>query len=553
MSAQSKPFDIHIISSERIFPNNRSLTPSTVALSIVDAAVANYSPTGAIWFFDHVPGGHCDYSRHLRASLQTVLDNYQQWTGELHWSNYEPDSNDHTKRFQRLCLTWGTKSDPGTEFVTASVSETLASIVPHWRYRSRSLKAWDHTNVRLDGLLPRATLALRHLKITPNAPALAVQVTTFSCQGIAIGIQMSHPLGDAMTLATFVRDWTAISKAMLATEPLPIMTRDFDPQQIDRSAAGDIDGHAPDPDLMNISRNLPYLRYDHWSKPSQTSWPDLITADDLASHNAKYPYSPGTPVPWSQWDLSCPCAAYILHFSGDEIQEIWEAAQGNSSSTSPTVSRHDALLAHLWQLINRSRLLRNPSTPVHLLPSLGLRTRLSPPLPATFLGSPILMTDITLPATAVCTSPLSTIAQTISSVQRQFTADTIPALLHDMIYADCPQRIWMGCLGTEYTMATSWVHLGVYEMDFGLGMGRPRYVEAVLIALDGLVQIMELGDDDPHDQQVTPEDNGVLIPEPKKTKNKKHWSHEGVDVSLALAKQAMERLLKDPLLRAYEK
>ena len=102
-------------------------------------------------------------------------------------------------------------------------------------------------------------------------------------------------------------------------------------------------------------------------------------------------------------------------------------------------------------------------------------------------------------------------------------------------------------------MATSWVHLGVYEMDFGLGMGRPRYVEAVLIALDGLVQIMELGDDDPHAQQVTPEDNGVLIPEPKKTKNKKHWSHEGVDVSLALAKQAMERLLKDPLLRAYEK
>ena len=79
-------------------------------------------------------------------------------------------------------------------------------------------------------------------------------------------------------------------------------------------------------------------------------------------------------------------------------------------------------------------------------------------------------------------------------------------------------------------MVTSWVHLKLYDVDFGLGMGRPRYVEAVLTNIDGLIQMMELGNQ---------QEGG-------------HWSDRGVDVFLSLEAKALKRLLEDPFLRQYD-
>jgi hypothetical protein len=74
-------------------------------------------------------------------------------------------------------------------------------------------------------------------------------------------------------------------------------------------------------------------------------------------------------------------------------------------------------------------------------------------------------------------------------------------------------------------LLTTWVHAGVYEVDFG--GGGPRYVEAVMPSCDGLVEVMEAGD-------VRREDGG-----------RGDWISEGVDVSVYLEAEAMKRFLLD--------
>ena len=82
---------------------------------------------------------------------------------------------------------------------------------------------------------------------------------------------------------------------------------------------------------------------------------------------------------------------------------------------------------------------------------------------------------------------------------------------------------------------TSWLHLAIYEADFG--WGKPKYVDSVMALCDGIIAIMEA----PYfEERVDGNETG-----------RNHWSANGVDVSITLEARAMERLLADPLLRKY--
>jgi hypothetical protein len=161
----------------------------------------------------------------------------------------------------------------------------------------------------------------------------------------------------------------------------------------------------------------------------------------------------------------------------------------------------------------------------------GLRPRVSPPLPDSFLGSPI--THAAIPYTTSSSPPsLSELAQTIRKTLAIFTPEAVASHLHDLAFEVAPQRLWRACLGREHILLTTWVHAGVYEVDFGAGV--PSYVEALMPSCDGLVEVMEAGD-------VRNVDGG-----------RKDWISEGVDVSVYLEEKAMERLLDDRKLWGEE-
>ena len=218
------------------------------------------------------------------------------------------------------------------------------------------------------------------------------------------------------------------------------------------------------------------------------------------------------------------------------------------------ISRQDVLLAFVWQLIARARNAQDADSDeypsFYIDTTLGLRPRLG--LPATFVGSPVLLTSLSATyesvaglqwnSTAKQKSFPSAEAMAMSAARLRkhtiaFDSERIAALLHEMAFEVAPQRIWNGFLGRCHTMATSWVRAGVWSVDFGFsrvlsnesdqGSGRGQGLQwagNVMPVLDGLVTVTEA--------ETTPGDG------------RQDWWKGGVDLDINMEKGSMVRALQ---------
>ncbi|PCH38456.1 transferase protein [Wolfiporia cocos MD-104 SS10] len=527
--------EVQIHSQERILPEIRPEEIINSPLSVADSSVVRFSTTAAVWFFDSSVDERrrdalsADY---LRASLRRTLNWYCQWSGQLRWTVYAP-KGDHTHRVGRLRLTYGAPTDPGVEFVVASSARSLSAFLPSPSERLAESGVWNAAQVPSAELLPPTRLPLHDLIEHIGLPAVGVQVTTFACGSTAVAVKMAHPLADAHTLAHFVHHWATVNRAMLEGLPVPVVSPMFDPQKLDYIAAGDIDAAQPDPDLVAQARALPSHRYDWWATPDESS---LAIPPGLEPAQAA---PPGDPMPWSEWDPPAPVGHYLLHFTAQEVHSMREECRRSADPSSSAVSLHDALLAHIWTLINRARGLAHDERDVHMNVSLGLRSRVSPPLPDGFLGSPLVLGRVSLPGRAACAGHPGAVAARIRDTLTLFDARALAAHLHDMAHDAALVRTWHAFLGNRNVIATSWVRLRLYGVDFGSG-SPPRYVEAVMPSCDGCVQIMEAAPVSAAGAKGERDRNQV-----------RHWCDDGVDVSVHLEAEALKRLVEDPLLHKY--
>jgi len=526
---------VRVTSSSRIFPDaQRAAQASTVPLSIVDAVVANFSSSGAIWYYDEATTPPLSPET-LQASLAKVLRYYPQLAGQLQWAAYNPKKG-HTHRFHRLEIVYGSASDPGVEFLAAESPLNLEQILPSASMRREHETAWETSQVSTEKHFPPTALSLGNLKDSKGLPCMAVQMTKFAGDAVAIAVKIAHSLADAHALALFVHDWASTHRAMAASRPLPVFTPVFDPQVLDLYASGDIDAPEPDKLILQSSRSLPCHRYDWWASASNCPGPNPATEVPTEGLTPPLPsFEPGTQIPWSEWDLESPVSNRLIHFSRSEVDGIWAAASSTSepyTSHKLTISRHDALLAHIWMVINRARRIED-DMPVYMDLSFGLRRRLQ--LPDHFIGSPIFLAAI--PSTGQSLSDVSSLGDTsriIHSTLTKFTASGLSDMLHDWAYEACPHRLWQASLGRRHLIVTSWVHTRVHEVEFGDGTA-PRYVHAAMPHMDGIVQVME----------------PCVDQKMEETADKRKWYSNGVDVSVYLVVQHMENMLHDPLLRRY--
>lgn len=469
----------------------------------------------------------------LTASLSGALVVYPHWAGQLEYTPYEPKSNDHTKRFRRLQISHGAASDPGVELAFAQHSESLASFIPDAATRIAGSGVWNAKGVKNIGLLPDSPpLALYDMKTYEGLPTVIIQVTRFSCGGTAIAIAVAHPLADAQTLLTFVHDWATHNRAIASKlnpttlgRPSPALN----PQAIDHAADGDIDARLPDQAILaQAIRDAPLHRYDWWASAADCPPGSLhIAKVSPELDGSPLVTLPGKQIPWLDWDRGAPVAHKLVYFSPAELQRMWEAARAQAPGA--RLSRLDALHAHLFSLVARARSFRNDEGPMYFDVSIDVRRRLANPLPETFLGSPLLNIPVTTSgreAASGNTAPLFRAA-----IQR-YDAATLAAVLHEFIYLAAPQRYWNTFLGKRHTILTSWLRLGVYDVEFVEGL-RPRYVEAIMPDVDGCIQIMEAGGPSASDGQ------------------QKQWYDGGASVSIHMRGDVLESLLGDPWLRKY--
>ena len=394
--------------------------------------------------------------------------------------------------------------------MTAKSPKRLSDFVPTISERKNSLKIWDPSQIPNGELLPTTPMALSSKNCAPDAPNMIIQVTLFACGSIAVAIAITHGLADAQSLCTFAKDWASIGCAMHASSLLPTLSTLFNPGLLDSSASGDIDASEPDHTLVKEARDLPSHRFDWYKEVPGQPWP-VHTPDDLDSAAS---LSSSEPIPWEHWDTKASTLGRVLHFTSAEIHEIFHRANNDASCK---ISKHDALLAHLWSRINHARQLPE-NTLTHLDLTIGLRARLS--LPQNFLGSPI--TILAVPALVSSPPPsLASLAVKIRSHVNLFTPSAIGALLHDAAFEVSPQRLWRAFLGRKHVLQTSWIQSGFQDVKFSSDASL-RYVQPEMSG-DGLLLVMEsLGDG-----------------------NRGHWTSNGADVLIFLESNAMERLLTD--------
>ncbi|PIL28905.1 hypothetical protein GSI_08951 [Ganoderma sinense ZZ0214-1] len=506
----------------------------TVALSLLDNTVVAYALTGAVWYFDKSisTSDQDPFSpTALAQSLQKTINSYAPWAGQLHWMPYDLSKG---LRHGRVAITYGSPADPGVELIVAHSPLALSSLLPT-RDQRLSGGMWDAELFPSTQLLCPTQLALHNTKECVGLPSVSVQLTTFACGGLGIAIRITHAIADATALFQFIKDWNAVHRSMLAGHPLPHLSPIFEPRMIDNAAAGDLNSGKPDPELLQVYSSLPQRRYDWWVSaegcPSfmlpQAQIPPELQGADLGP-------PVGVPAPWHEWDLSLPVGHHLLYFTPKEVEGIWREA---SSELPPgaRVSRLDALLAFVWRLLVRARRLERDQELVNLITTIGLRPRISPPLPNTFIGSCLTNASTSLTGEEVAsssTAALSRAAAAIRATSASFNPETVGALLHHHAYEVNPQRTWRAFLGRRHVIVTSWLGNDPYGIDFG-GGASPRFVDPMLPNIDGCVLVIE------------------AAPFASNNGEEWRWYNKEVCVSLHVLKEVLANLRKDPELRKY--
>lgn len=566
------PLNITTLTTTQVHPLPRPHQPTTTPLSIIDARVAHFGSAAAVWFF---PASTSSLPppllpRLLLVSFRKTLAAYPHWAGEVshipHPIVAAPDARTqhfppHARRPHRLFVTYGSESDPGVLFTTASCPLAISDIVPSPVERAGMSRGWDTAQLNYEEFLPvmEGWFAQGVLDATTGQLGMGVQVTSFACGGIAIGVKMAHSLADAAAMVGFVKGWAGLHRGLLEKiDPLMEEWRAvesgkeerssqdgkeetisrvlqevdlvpvFDPLLLDAAASGDIESRYGDPQLVENARKLPQHRYDWWA--SGKTIPKGFEAKEL-----------GTTIPWDQWDQEAEAAHRILHFSTKEVEGIWKAASGTTGGGSRSrISRHDTLLAFIWMLLNRARGWSHEDGLVHLNMTLGLRARLN--LPETFVGSPILLSRVSASGReASDSSRLGVTAKRIRDTLGLFDKAGLGAVLHEAVFQDNPQRYWNGFLGSRDVIVTSWARLDPYNISFCPSEGgQPWFVEPVMPKIDGIIEIMEAA------SLAGRADLKEIMKD-----ERSQWYDNGVDVNINFEKTVMERLVADEMLRAF--
>ncbi|KAI0817419.1 transferase [Xylaria sp. FL0064] len=532
--AETKPPRVRAV--RRVFPTSRPAGTITTKLSIADATVARYAPCGAIWFFDSVPGFNANspsFFNRLEAALAETLDRYPHYVGQLQWASEEVVKGDDNPRYLgRPVVTYGTAEDPGVELVIVEDDRDLNTLVPSLEERSTSKRVWKASGLSQAEFLPSTNLAFFSLAKYQGLPGAAAQLTAFKCGGFAVSLKITHCLSDATCLLNFVHSWAKRSRFLFDAERNDIHGLEdpagtFDPRGLDAYAKLATGSSEIDAERIRHARSLPMHRFSWWDvdAPGYPSWATASSKATMppAEELTQIQLSPSTYPPWPTWNLGAAVEHVQIRFTAAEVALIKAAAVETLPEGLRTqqISRQDAMIAYIWILINRARQVENLRDEVFIDITLGMRNRLSPPLPDSFIGSPIVMAYVSKPGTEVATATIGLVAGAIRDMVSKFTPQALSDYLYDAAQEVSPQRLWQGFLGSRHVMVTSWVRARAYEVDFCGTQNLARYVQSHMPLMDGLLQLMDIAD------------TGDF------------------DISLALEKDAMQRLLNDPMLSAY--
>ena len=470
---------VSILSQQRLHPASVA-QPQCVPLSIVDQTLSGGPLAGCVWLWDATTTDGALDVQQLTASLRHTLAHYPFFCGQLEPRPFDP-RGDHTQRLGCLQLRWGLPSDPGVELVIARSPVSLATVAPNFAERSeRGSGVWVNNTWPKAELFSTTQLASTGTE-HEGRPCTSVQLTTFACGGLGMSARWPHTLCDMTTMMTFMRNWAAVHRAVIAgNDAASALAADclprFEPALVDQCAAGDVTQRQKplDAELLKQAAALPKCHWDWWATSEDGCPPPMRHLTRIPPQFTAQQAEPfGEPATWlQQWEWSQTAHTCLIDFSRQELDGmLLEARTAQSMAGGARLSINDVVLAHVCSEVCKARGMQDDGEPVHLTLALNLRPRLTPPLPITYVGSPITDCLLTHTGREWCSLSLPQLASSIRSAVSLFTPSAVSALLYEMGSELTPHRRLMFCVG-RHLCSGSWEREGVYELDFtGMGEG----------------------------------------------------------------------------------
>ena len=200
--------------------------------------------------------------------------------------------------------------------------------------------------------------------------------------------------------------------------------------------------------------------------------------------------------------------AAIFEIQGSAIMRLKEeinARLKQHGRDGTWVSTNDVICAVLWHAITRARrdspddkrpIDVSATTPCQLIFAVNGRAKMSPPLPSTYLGNVNIITAATNELADLRDGSISAVeksALTIRQAVLGVSDGTIRSLIDlvDSLESLCSISVAFKPCTLDLAI-TSWIEMGMYELDWGdaIGGGKMEYIRLTQAAFDGLCIVL---------------------------------------------------------------
>ncbi|XP_022762417.1 omega-hydroxypalmitate O-feruloyl transferase-like [Durio zibethinus] len=326
-----------------------------------------------------------------------------------------------------LSVTWDGKmivrsNGEGVPFVKAVSNNTIEELGDISRVDPVKLRQLVHHVDSVESIL--------------DVPLLTVQITSFKCGGIVLGVAMNHVLVDGKALADFLNSWSQITKG------LPLSVVPF----LDRTILS-----ARQPPLIDIP-HPEYVRKERPTKNASLQFPEPLVYQSFCVEPKK-------------------------------LYQLKQLAKEGEFAAPP--SSFEVISALMW--IMRTKAFKiEPHKTTKLLIAVDGRPKYKPPLPECFFGNGIAFSCAQCTARDLVQKPFSFAVKIVHESIKEVTEGYIRSAIDYY-------ELTRGGLEIENTCWISkWSRLTFYDVDFG--WGKPQQVAPASI-VENLVLTLAQGKD----------------------------------------------------------
>ncbi|KAK8602556.1 hypothetical protein V6N13_057812 [Hibiscus sabdariffa] len=361
-----------------------------------------YKPNGSSDFFD---------TKLLKEALSKILVSFYPVAGRLGY--------DENSRLEIVC------NGEGVLFVEAEASSVMDDLVRDYTDGSK---------------VPHLVTKFDYSGGISSYPLLGLQVTSFKCGGVSIGVSSQHTLVDGASALHFINSWADTARGKCPAIA-PVLDRTF-----------------------LRARDPPTPKFRHVEfEPS----PSLKTVSNPES-------------PW-------PSIVSMFKITTEQVKALKDKVNGTLGNTK--YSTYTILTAHIWRCATKARDLAEDQELKLTIPIDG-RNRLQPPLPPGYFGNVIFHAAPVALASEIKSESFTDTVRRIHEILRQMNDEYLRSGI-DLIETTADVKTvrrgaqTMRCPNLSIN---SWMWLAIHDADFG--WGRPILLRPANIIHEGKAYIM---------------------------------------------------------------